>query len=164
LPEHSSLTGSDLHENKGVDSAADNTVASATSNATVWRKVNSSMVDTSSIFTTNLAWLTTHIVDVSTAEKVYLVVPFTGTLTEVYTTLQGAITSANSTLTVRNNTGTSAGTITVAFSGSAAGDIDSLTPASNNTFTAGQKLSIETDGASSTVARLDVVFVFSVTA
>jgi hypothetical protein len=164
LPEHSSLTGSDLHENKGVDSAADDTVASATSNATVWRKVNSSMVDTSSIFTINLAWLTTHIVDVSTAEKVYLVVPFTGTLTEVYTTLQGAITSANSTLTVRNNTGTSAGTITVAFSGSAAGDIDSLTPASNNTFTAGQKLSIETDGASSTVARLDVVFVFSVTA
>lgn len=160
---HSTLTGADLHENKGVASAADNTIATAASGATVWQKVTNNSIDSTSIFNINYRFMTTHFVDVSTPEKVYLVVPFNATLTKVDTTLQGAITTANSTLTVRNNAGSSAGTITVAFAGSAAGDIDTLSPSSNNTFTTGQKMSIETDGASSTAARLDIVLTFLLT-
>ena len=38
---HSSLTGSELHENKGVASAADDTVATASNGQTVWKKVGS---------------------------------------------------------------------------------------------------------------------------
>lgn len=37
---HSTLTGSSLHENKGVSSAADNTVATATGGVTVWKKLS----------------------------------------------------------------------------------------------------------------------------
>lgn len=40
--EHSTLTGSNLHENKGVSSASDDFVATATSNATVWKKLTAS--------------------------------------------------------------------------------------------------------------------------
>lgn len=36
---HSTLTGSNLHENKGVASASDNTVATASGGATVWQKL-----------------------------------------------------------------------------------------------------------------------------
>lgn len=37
---HSTLTGSNLHENKGVAAATDNYVATATSGATVWKKLD----------------------------------------------------------------------------------------------------------------------------
>lgn len=36
---HSTLTGSSLHENKGVSSASDNTVATASGGQTVWQKL-----------------------------------------------------------------------------------------------------------------------------
>lgn len=42
---HKSLTGADLHENKGAASAADNTVATATSGATVWKKLTNANLD-----------------------------------------------------------------------------------------------------------------------
>lgn len=164
MPVHNTLAEAELHENKGVASASNNTVATASSSATVWQKVNSSMIDTSSIFDTNKQYIYLDITDVSTAETCYIVIPFAGTLTEVFTILDGAITVADSTVTVRNNAGLSAGTIVVAFTGSAAGDIDTLVPTSNNTFTKGQRLSVATDGASTTAARLKVSLLFTVTA
>jgi hypothetical protein len=39
---HKLLTGNQLHENKGVSSATDNTVATADSGATVWKKLTAS--------------------------------------------------------------------------------------------------------------------------
>lgn len=164
MAEHSTLTGANLHENKGVASATDNTVASATSGATVWRKVNANMLDTTSIFGTNKEYLQVELTDVSTTSVAYVVVPFTGTLTQVYSVLHSSITVADSIVSVLNNAGASAGTFTVSYSGSAAGDIDSLTPVANNTFTAGQRLAISTDGGSTTAARLTVTLAFTVTA
>lgn len=43
---HSTLTGSNLHENKGVSTATDNTVATAVSGATVWAKLTHSNLTT----------------------------------------------------------------------------------------------------------------------
>src|SRR6266516_1340078 len=37
--EHSTLSGSNLHENKGASGASDNFVATATTGATVWKKL-----------------------------------------------------------------------------------------------------------------------------
>lgn len=65
--------------------------------------------------------------DISTASNVDI--SFAGgnvALKKVYTVLGGAITVADATLTVDNSSATELGTITVAYSGSAAGDIDSL--------------------------------------
>lgn len=160
---HDELTENDLHENKGVSTAADNTVASATTNATVWRKVNANMIDTTTIFNINETLVTASIADVSTAETIYVVFPFAVTIAKISTVLHGAITGADAVLTARNHSGGSMGTITVANSGSAAGDIDSLTPASNNTIAANEKMSIETDGASTGAQKLSITIFATVT-
>jgi hypothetical protein len=164
MTEHSALAEAELHENKGVAAAAANTVATADgAGATVWQKITSSNIDTGSIFTVNKEYIHCVIPDVSTADTTYVYVPFAGTLTLVGTVLENTITTADSTVTVYNHAGASAGTITISYSGSAAGDIDSLSPVSNNTFTAGQRLGIATDGLSDTVAKLYVTLVFTVT-
>lgn len=160
---HSALADSELHENKGVAGATDGAVATATSGATVWQKIGPTNVDTSVIFTVNKCYLTTKFKDIASADSMYVLVPFAGTLDAVYTVLENAITTANNTVTVRNNAGTSMGTITVTQSGSAAGDVDSLLPVSNNIFTAGQTVHLDTDGASDTAAELYVTLVFTIT-
>lgn len=154
MPLHSSLTGTELHENKGAASASDNTVASATTGATVWRKVNTDMIDTSSIFNTNITTFQTVLTDVSTAETVYIPVPFDCTVLSVYAVLQGAITVADSILDVKNDGGASMGTLTIAFTGSSAGTLFSFAPTTNNTFTTGQRIQVSTDGGSTTTQKL----------
>ena len=93
--------------------------------------------------------LTTQIEDISTAGQTYVVSPFAGTITKIYSVLNGAISGANSILTPKiGGTAITNGAITVAFSGSAAGHIDSSTPTALNAVTAGQAIEIETDGGS----------------
>lgn len=143
---HSTMAGSNLHENKGVASASNDFVATATSGATVWKKITSANIDATSVFNVNKFKMTVTLPDISTASSVYVVVPVAATCTKVWSVLGGAIATADATITCRNHAGTSMGTLTVAFSGSAAKDVDSLTPGSNNTFTAGQVMTIETNG------------------
>ncbi len=147
---HASLTGSDLHEPKGASSASANTVHIANgSGSTSWAKIGSSNIDTASIFNSNKFKMTVVLADISTASSIKIVIPVACTLDKAWGCLQGTIATADSVVTLTNHAGASMGTMTVAFSGSAAGDVDSLTPASNNSFTAGQVLTITTDGASS---------------
>jgi hypothetical protein len=94
------------------------------------------------------------ITDVSTAETIYIPIANAGTVAKVVTVLEGAIATADATLTAKNAAGTSMGTITVAYSGSAAGDVDTLAPVSNNTVAANDAITIETDGASTTAQRI----------
>lgn len=163
--QHSALTSTDLHECKGADAASANTVrVSNGAGSGTWQKITTSELNTSSIFNVNERVLQTQIVDISTAAVVYVPIPWGCTLTAAYTTLGGAITVANATITFKDNGGNTAGTITVAFSGSAAGDVDSTTFSSNNTFTQGQRVSIETDGGSTDTATLTVVLIFTRTA
>jgi hypothetical protein len=51
------------------------------------------------------------------------------------------------------------GTITVAYVGSAAGDVDTLAPLSNNTVTDDDYITVETDGGSTTAQRLWVTVI-----
>ena len=51
------------------------------------------------------------------------------------------------------------GTLTIAHSGSAAGDVDTLVPTSNNTVTADSFITVESDGASTNTAKLRFVVV-----
>lgn len=144
--QHSTLTGSDLHEPKGVATATANQLyVSNGSGSGVWTSIE--------------VPLTTIIRDVSTAETVYVPTPYAGTITKVITVLEGAIGTADATITVKNAAGSSMGTITVATAGSAAGDIDTLVPSSNNTVAADSFISIETDGASTTANRLFITVI-----
>ena len=99
--------------------------------------------------------ITLKIVDVSTVGQVYFHAPFAGTVTKVTSVLNGAIITADAVLTVKTQEGT-AGTITIANAASAAGDVDSLTVASNGAVTAGSLVEIETTGASGNVVAVDL--------
>jgi hypothetical protein len=99
------------------------------------------------------------IADVSTSETIYIPMPYAGTVSKIITVLEGAITSADATITAKNSAASSMGTITVAFTGSAAGDVDTLAPASNNTVTDDDYITVETDGGSSTAQRLWVTVI-----
>lgn len=163
--QHSALTSTDLHECKGADSASANTVrVSNGAGSGTWQTITTSQLNTSSIFNVNERNLCIRITDVSTAGVVYVPLPWNCTLTAAYTTLGAALATANSIITFKDNGGNTAGTITVAYSGSAAGDVDSTTFSVNNTFTQGQRMSIETDGGSTNTATLDIVLVLTRTA
>jgi hypothetical protein len=102
------------------------------------------------------------ITDISTAGQIYVVSPVAGTITKIYSVINGAIATANSILTPKiNNVAITNGAITVAFSGSAAGDVDSSTPTAANTITAGQAIEIETDGGSANT--VEVVLTIEIT-
>jgi len=107
---------------------------------------------------TDLAYdVTAVIADVGTAS--FVIIPFTNNvvITSIKYVLGGAITVANSTMTVtRGSTADAMGTQVIAFSGSAEGTTFTQTPSGNNTITAGTHhyVKIATDGGASSVAPI----------
>lgn len=151
MAEHSTLTGANLHEPKGADSATANQVyVSNGAGSGTWTDYSTLLTETAG----TTYHLTAEIADVSTAETVYIPIPEAGTVTSVMTVLEGAIATSDDTITVSNSAAASMGTITVAFTGSAAGDVDTLVPASNNTVTANDYITVATNGASTSAQRL----------
>ncbi len=107
--------------------------------------------------------LSATIQDVSTAGQAYVVSPWAGKVTAVYSVLNAAIATGDATLTVKNDAGSSMGTITIANAASAAGDLDSLTPTTNNTVSAGDRIEVETDGGSTNAVAVDLTIVVQIT-
>jgi hypothetical protein len=113
-------------------------------------------------FTLNKVVLTTSIADISTAGQVYVAIPeeFEGDVVEIRTVLNGAISTADATITPKiNGIALTNGAVTVAQSGSAAGDVDVSRPSGNNTVRAGDAIEFETDGASTGAVELGITFV-----
>lgn len=154
MPAHSTLTGADLHEPKGVAAASANAVYVANgAGSGTWQTLTTSSLNTSSFFNINKQWVTTHIVDIGNTEFTLIVFPRACTVNKITTIIDKAIATTDTILSCTNsNGGASLGTITIAFSGSAEGTVDSLTPGSNNIFTADSYLKITSDGATSTTA------------
>lgn len=162
MPAHSALTGADLHEPKGVEAAGTDTVYVADGvGSGAWEKITDDSIDSASIFNTNKHHIVVWLEDVSTADAIHVPFSFDGQVDKITSVLEGAITVADATITVTDNGGNSMGTITIAYSGSAEGDIDTLTPTVNNTFTAGQRIKIATNGGSTDTQR--IVFMIDVT-
>lgn len=162
MAEHNTLTGSNLHEPKGIDSAGTSdagkvlTPSSTTANTGELRKLTWAEIST------RKEYITVELDDLSTASSTYVATPVAGTITKVYSVLHTAITTADATITVKpGGSAATGGTITVTQSGSAAGDVDSCTPTAGNSVTAGGYLEIETDGASSTTARVTLTIEIS---
>lgn len=143
MPLHSALTDPEIHEPKGVAAAA------------AGKTYLSDGVGSGSWVVPPYT-VTGVIDDVSTAASIYLAVPYAGTVTKVVTVLAGSITTSNGTITVKNAAGSSMGTLTITQSGSAAGDVDTLSPVSNNSVSNDSKISVETDGACDTARKLFV--------
>jgi hypothetical protein len=91
--------------------------------------------------------------DLSTAGSTFVVAPFRGRITRVYSVIHAAITGADAVWTMEiNGTAVTGVSVTVANSGSAAGDMDSDEPTSlaTSTVNEGDVIEFVSDGASST--------------
>lgn len=98
-----------------------------------------------------------YLADISTAGQCYIPIPegFEGDVVEIRSVINGAIATADATLTPKiGGTAMTNGAITVANSGSAAGDVDVSYPTSARTVTAGDAIEIETDGASTNTVEV----------
>lgn len=105
--------------------------------------------ESASVTPAGKVYLTVKMTDVSTAGSYWVTTPVAGTVTKIYSVISGAITGADAALTFEiAGTAITSGGMTVAYSGSAAGVVDSSTPSAANTVTAGQAIECITDGAS----------------
>lgn len=100
--------------------------------------------------------------DISTAQSVFVVAPHAGDIAIWYSVIDNAITVGDAALTLEiGGTLVTGSGITVAQSGSAAGDVDSASPSAANTVTAGQAIEIITDGGSTDACRATVSIVIT---
>jgi hypothetical protein len=99
--------------------------------------------------TLNDYFLQCQIDDVSTASTVRVPVPDGGRVIKITSVLGGTIATANAVCTAKvGTTNMTNGAITIAHSGSAAGDIDTCEPTAANNVSEGDFIAIATDGAS----------------
>lgn len=100
-----------------------------------------------------------EIADIGTAAVAVFVAPTAGYLRKVITMINGAITTANDTVTVAVDGTNLSPTITITQSGSAAGDVDSadyFAPVA-----AGSRITVSNSGASTGVVKAAVTLVLS---
>lgn len=110
--------------------------------------------------TLNDYFLTARLADVSAASSVNIAVPDRGKIIKIISVLGGAITTANSAVTTAvNGTAVTGGSFTVAYSGSAAGDIDTAEPTAANNVEEGDYITITSDGGSSTTQPIDITVI-----
>jgi len=101
-----------------------------------------------------------EIEDISTASSTFVAVPDGGKIIKIITALQGAISGGNAAITFEiGGTAVTNGGITVAHSGSAAGDVDSSVPTAANEVAEDGTIEMITDGGSTGAKKLLVTFV-----
>ena len=110
--------------------------------------------------TLNDYFLTAEIEDVSTASSTFVTVPDGGKIIKIFSALQGAISGADAALSFEiGGTAVTGGGITIANSGSAAGDVDSAEPTAANSINEGEAIEMITDGGSTGTAKAVITFV-----
>jgi len=99
------------------------------------------------------------VTDISTSGSTFVVCPIAGTISKIYSTINNAITVGDAALTFElAGVAVTGGAITVAYDGSAAGDVDSATPTAANTVTAGQAIEMISDGGSTDACECHITF------
>ena len=110
--------------------------------------------------TLNDYFITAKIADISTASSTFVAIPDGGRVIKIITALQGAIGTANGAITFEiGGTAMTDSAITVAYSGSAAGDVDTSEPTAANTVSEDGTIEMITDGASTNAIVLYVTCV-----
>lgn len=163
--QHNALTGASLHEPKDIAAASIDTIYAADgAGSGDMRKVTHASMDKTSVKNVNLVYLTYDITDVSTAKSMFVPIPLAGKVTRIWSALHGAIATADCELTFEiGGVVITNSAITIAFSGSAAGNEDNSTPSALNVFTAGQPIEVITAGASTNTVNATLVFEIDVT-
>ena len=110
--------------------------------------------------TLNDYFITAEIEDISTASSTFVAIPDGGKVVKILTALQGAISGADAAITFEvGGTARTNSAITVAYSSSAAGDVDTSAPSAANRVEEGGTIEMITDGGSTGTAKLLVTFV-----
>ena len=110
--------------------------------------------------TLNDYFITAKIANISTASSTFVAIPDDGKVIKIFTALQAVIATANGAITFEiGGTAITGGAITVAYSGSAVGDVDSSTPTAANDVLEDGTIEMITNGASSGAKKLNVTFV-----
>ena len=100
------------------------------------------------------------IVDVSTAGSIWIVSPFAGDVVGIQSVIDGTIATAPAVLDPQiGGTSITGGGISIADSGSAAGDVDTATPTAARTVAANGAIEIATSGASTNTVACHVTVV-----
>lgn len=155
---HEDLTGSDLHEPKGIAAAAASTIyVAGGSGSGTFKKITTSEVNTSSLKNVNLVFVTYTIDDISTAASHWMVPGIAGDVKQITSVLHAAITGSDAALTFEiGGVAITNSALTVTQSGSAAGDVDASTPSGAKTITAAQPVEIITDGGSTGTVKCTI--------
>ena len=107
---------------------------------------------------TPLRYIQGEIANISAAASSWAVSPIAGTITNIWTVIDGAIASVDAGITFElGGTAVTGGAITIGYSGSAAGIVDNSTPTALNTVTASGAIEIITDGASTNAVKAEVL-------
>lgn len=147
MPLHSSLTGADLHEPKGAESASAGTVyISDGAGSGSWTKVTPDTLDLTAVKNTNLYSLLVRVGDLANPSVVVVPVAVNATLLSAMSVITAAIAGGDSTLTFTRAGAATIGTIVIAASGSGEGVLDTLSAPGNNSFTGPSWLKIASDG------------------
>jgi hypothetical protein len=105
-------------------------------------------------------YLNMFIEDVSTNVYGAVVVPVACTFEKVESVLYGTIATADDVLTFTTSSGAVTNTLTIAFTGSAAGDIDTMTPGDNQACSAGSVVSFSNTAASTNAISANLTLHF----
>jgi hypothetical protein len=111
--------------------------------------------------TLNDYFITAEIEDISTTSSTFVAIPDGGKVVKIITALQGAISGANAAITFEiGGTAMTNSAITVAHSGSAAGDVDSSEPSAANNVNEGGTIEMITDGGSTGYCKTSCYFCY----
>lgn len=103
-------------------------------------------------------YITVDMTDISTASTVYVASPVAGDITKIQTIINGSISNSDAVITGKiGAVAITGGAVTIAYSGSAAGDVDSVSPSAANTVAVGDNINFTTDGASTHTVRATIL-------
>jgi hypothetical protein len=103
--------------------------------------------------------VTTHFTDVGAASSAYAASPCTGTLTKVYTVIWGTLANGTADMSVYANGILVSPASFLISTGSVAGTVDSYTRTAGGVLTAGQAITITSDGGGDGTVAATVTFV-----
>ncbi len=159
MPIHKDLSNSELHEAKNIANAATSdagkvlTPSASTAGTSELRYLVDSEVKN------KRCYISLYYPDVANKSDMFLPMTFAGTVKDIKCVIDGAIGTADTVLTFKvNTTAMTNGTLTIAYSGSAAGDMDSCTPTALNVFTATDYLRVTSDVAGSGTVNATILF------
>ena len=143
---HKDLTGAELHEPKGADSASDGDVYVADgAGSGTWTNRYSG------VLALNQYWLDDTMDDISAVNnRVWFDVPVQSEIVSLAAILNGGITTTNATLSIYINGVLFADTLTVPYAGSTSGTRAAMNVTTGNTIAAGSVIEVRSDGGSDT--------------